>query len=134
MNRVMKTYFGTRTHMGPVVLIHYRNRRFDGKLGKFSVLSPITSLAVHRHSPTGFEWGYEGSGPAQLALAILLDVGMDVRRAQSLYQDFKRDVVSHFKRDSFTIKDVEVREWIRKHEDVQMTIWDLATQSKHARR
>ena len=26
-----------------------------------------------RHSPTGFEWGFSGSGPAQLALALLLD-------------------------------------------------------------
>jgi hypothetical protein len=25
------------------------------------------------HSPTGFSWGYAGSGPAQLALAILAD-------------------------------------------------------------
>ena len=25
------------------------------------------------HSPTGFEWGYCGSGPAQLALALLAD-------------------------------------------------------------
>ena len=25
------------------------------------------------HSPSGFEWGYLGSGPAQLALAILCD-------------------------------------------------------------
>jgi len=25
------------------------------------------------HSPSGFEWGYGGSGPAQLALALLAD-------------------------------------------------------------
>jgi hypothetical protein len=28
-------------------------------------------LDLFNHSPTGFEWGYGGSGPAQLALAIL---------------------------------------------------------------
>jgi hypothetical protein len=28
---------------------------------------------IRNHSPTGFEWGYNGSGPAQLALAILAD-------------------------------------------------------------
>ena len=28
------------------------------------------SLAVRNHSPTGPAWGYDGSGPAQLALAI----------------------------------------------------------------
>lgn len=30
-------------------------------------------LDLARHSPTGPEWAYEGSGPAQLALAILAD-------------------------------------------------------------
>ena len=34
--------------------------------------NPAESLAVARHSPTGFGWGYGGSGSAQLALAILL--------------------------------------------------------------
>ena len=28
---------------------------------------------IRNHSPDGFEWGYGGSGPAQLALAILAD-------------------------------------------------------------
>ena len=28
---------------------------------------------VRAHSPTGFAWGYGGSGPAQLALALLVD-------------------------------------------------------------
>jgi hypothetical protein len=31
------------------------------------------SLNIRNHSPTGFEFGYAGSGPAQLALAILVD-------------------------------------------------------------
>src|SRR5262245_1194599 len=30
-------------------------------------------LDLRSHSPTGFEWGYGGSGPAQLALALLAD-------------------------------------------------------------
>lgn len=30
-------------------------------------------LKLVNHSPTGFSWGYGGSGPAQLALAILAD-------------------------------------------------------------
>ena len=28
---------------------------------------------LQNHSPTGFAWGYAGSGPSQLALAILAD-------------------------------------------------------------
>jgi Family of unknown function (DUF6166) len=30
------------------------------------------SLQVRNHSPTGFAWGYGGSAPSQLALALLL--------------------------------------------------------------
>jgi hypothetical protein len=45
-------------------------------------------LDVVNHSPTGFAWGYAGSGPAQLALAILHDaIGRD--RAIELHQRFK---------------------------------------------
>jgi hypothetical protein len=36
-----------------------------------------SALRVVRHSPTGFEWGYDGSGPAQLAIAILIDAFPD---------------------------------------------------------
>lgn len=46
-------------------------------------------LDLRNHSPTGFSWGYNGSGPAQLALAILADhLGSDAA-ALSLYQGFK---------------------------------------------
>jgi len=37
------------------------------------ILSPERSLKKRNHSPTGFNWGYIGSGPSQLALALLLD-------------------------------------------------------------
>ena len=35
-------------------------------------LSPKDSQKIVNHSPDGFEWGYGGSGPAQLSLAIVL--------------------------------------------------------------
>lgn len=45
-----------------------------------------------RHSPTGFEWGYGGSGPADTARCILIDyLGHDV--APLVYQRFKAMVV-----------------------------------------
>jgi hypothetical protein len=50
-------------------------------------LSP--SLKLMNHSPTGFSWGYGGSGPAQLALAILYDYFADQHKALRLYQSFK---------------------------------------------
>lgn len=45
-------------------------------------------------SKTGFEWTYEGAGPAQLALALLAD-HLDDRAALAQYEDFMRDVVAH---------------------------------------
>lgn len=49
---------------------------------------------LRNHSPTGFQWGYGGSGPAQLALALLADYLKDDARALQLYQDFKWSVIA----------------------------------------
>ena len=38
------------------------------------LLSLKPSLQIVEHSPEGFNWEYEGSGPAQLALGILYEV------------------------------------------------------------
>lgn len=54
------------------------------------------------HSPTGFCWGYAGSGPAQAALAILSHYFANVygdrqeadRQALRYYQSFKFTVIS----------------------------------------
>ena len=55
----------------------------NGKL-----LSPIQSQSVYNHSPDGFNWGYGGSGPSQLALAILLEF-TDKETAIKNYQKLK---------------------------------------------
>ncbi|KPN29414.1 hypothetical protein SY89_00127 [Halolamina pelagica] len=77
-------YVGTRVRGG------VRVRTYPGKQD----LTPSRSLEVVSHSPSGFEWGYGGSGPAQLALAILLDYTDDQEVAQSHYQAFKCEIVS----------------------------------------
>lgn len=59
-------------------------------------LMPERSLKLFNHSPTGFECGYAGSGPAQLALAILLAAGVTERRAVRLHQRFKFAFVQHW--------------------------------------
>jgi len=48
-------------------------------------LDPAPSQKVWNHSPDGFNWGYGGSGPAQLALAIMLKL----TGKHDGYQDFK---------------------------------------------
>ncbi|WP_080508373.1 MULTISPECIES: DUF6166 domain-containing protein [Haloferacaceae] len=57
-------------------------------------LTPERSLELVNHSPSGFEVGYCGSGPAQLGLALLLDYTDDEEVALAEYMAFKTEVVS----------------------------------------
>ena len=57
--------------------------------GNITQLHPARSQAVKNHSPDGFNWGYWGSGPGQLALAILLEVTNNEAVSVAYYQDFK---------------------------------------------
>jgi hypothetical protein len=64
-------------------------------------------LDLDNHSPTGFEWGYGGSGPAQLAL--LADALRDDQRAVRLHQDFKWKLIAGLARDAdWTITKQEI--------------------------
>ncbi len=65
-------------------------------------------MAIRNHSPTGPAWGYSGSGPAQLALVVLLAVADEVT-AERFYQKFKRDVLSPIEADLWTPKAGDVR-------------------------
>jgi len=56
-------------------------------------LSPKASQKVFNHSPDGFSWGYSGSGPAQLALAVCLKL-LARDSAVAYYQRFKNEVIS----------------------------------------
>lgn len=77
-------------------------------------LLPARSLAVSNHSPDGFEWGYGGSGPTQLALAIMLELVPDVRLAQSLYQQFKWDFIASIEGDEF-VMGINAGDWMKKN-------------------
>lgn len=46
------------------------------------------------HSPDGLNWGYSGSGAAQLAIAILADCVGD-ETAIKHYIQFKNEVIAH---------------------------------------
>jgi hypothetical protein len=76
----VKTYVGGRSLAGAEVTV-------DGK-----PLDPRFDLK--RLSPTGFEWTYEGNGPAQLALALLADHLGDDTQALALHGAFMRSVVA----------------------------------------
>lgn len=84
------------------------------KLAKPLVHSP-------QHSPTGMNWGYQGSGPADLALAILLDylnetptpdeMSMGKPLAWRLHQLFKREFVAGWG-DTWEISGEQIDAWL----------------------
>jgi len=73
------------------------------------------------HSPAGFEWGYEGSGPADLARCILIDyfsgqtdfVAVATKLADKYYQGFKRNVIATIPGDRWLISEVEIEKWVQ---------------------
>ena len=69
------------------------------------------SLAVRNHSPTGVEWGYNGSGPAQLALAVLLAV-TDGETAKRRYHRFNDEVIARISEPEWTLPVRDVRRWL----------------------
>ncbi|MDY0174499.1 MAG: DUF6011 domain-containing protein [Bacteroidales bacterium] len=63
------------------------------------------------HSPTGFEWGYNGSGCADLALNILFNF-VSAERALEIYQEFKEQFVSRVPEKGGEIKKKDIEDWI----------------------
>lgn len=96
-----KEYRGRRTEDGTIVTVNGQplNPRHD----------------LYNHSPDGFEWGYAGSGPAQLALAILADHLGNDQLALVYYQAFKSDVVTALKED----------EWVLTGDDVSVALQEI---------
>lgn len=75
------------------------------------------------HSPTGFEWGYQGSGPADLALNIL-GLFVPPPEAYRLHQHYKRDVVARLDRTTpyQTITAQSVIDWLQNHWRVEREV------------
>jgi hypothetical protein len=61
-------------------------------------------------SPSGFEWGYGGSGPAQLAVALLAHA-YDDEFAVEHYQRFKRETIADLPRLGWMLTDRDLDAW-----------------------
>lgn len=80
---------------GALVFVHANGPNSEGV-----ALNP--RLDIRSHSPTGFSWGYNGSGPAQLGLGLMADyfrrVVADTKladtAAQCFYQFYKEMILS----------------------------------------
>lgn len=84
------------------------------------------SLMVRNASPSGFSWGYYGSGCAQTALAILLHVTGDAERSERFHQRFKEEHVATWPQDDDVDVELDVREWVR-----GMDVMDVLARQAH---
>jgi hypothetical protein len=77
-----------------------------------------------RHSPDGYEWGYGGSGPAELALNILL-LFADYATANPLYQDFKEEFLADLPQNdgTSTISTTLIQAWLAMR-DAPAMVWE----------
>ena len=95
----MKTYTGRRDYHTIVVTVNSQplDPRFD----------------LWEHSSTRFEWGYGGSGPAQLALALLADHLGDDELALALHQEFKRVVIAKLSRPTWMLTSDQIEDAVQ---------------------
>lgn len=89
--------------------VHHENAVYiDGEL-----MSTANSLRLRKHAiDGGVSWNYLGSGPSQLALALLLHFGATDDEALNWYMEFKREVIANLPPTDFTMKDERVTEWL----------------------
>src|SRR5881396_3635407 len=104
----MKTYIGIRQE--------------DGALSVTVNGRPLKPrMDLWNHSPTGFECGYGGSGPAQLALALLAEHLKNDEQAVRLHQRFKHEFVASLSPIGWTLTSKQI-EWavqLLQHTDSQ---------------
>jgi hypothetical protein len=104
MEKAVKLYEGRR--WGPNARIEVTVEEPEKGIG------PLHHVSFH--SPDGFEWGYGGSGPADLALSILADFyGEKPTKRQLMdgsarcsrhHQEFKWKMIASAPRDTFLIR------------------------------
>lgn len=103
----MKTWIVVRTPMGVKL---YREEN-----GSSVEVTPARSLELVNHSPDGFELGYAGSGPAQLALAILVDSLDNDFAAVDAYRQFTLKFLAATVRDQHKLEFTQrqILEWFK---------------------
>ena len=97
-----KRYIGLRTPDGCQVAVLDDSNPDGGYL-----LPPRYDL--RNHSPDGFSWGYAGSGPSQLSLALLADALGDDDLALRHYQQFKLKAIGRIEGDKFELTEDGIR-------------------------
>ena len=102
------TYFGTN---GDTDFQQVQIRHGNGNI-------TFLKQRITLHSPTGFQWGYGGSGPADLALNMLYDYLLRTHRkgakdiALDLHQSFKWDFIARQGKE-LSVTGAEIEKWLK---------------------
>jgi hypothetical protein len=107
----MKRYEGIRE--GRAVIVTVDGRRLNPRLDLWN------------HSPSGFEWGYGGSGPAQLALAILADHLQDDEQAFNFHHRFKWAVIAELPGRGWRLTSLEIDQVLRSLQEAGPVLEDV---------
>jgi len=113
-----------------------RRAEKGGPVGVIATVNGQPLIHIVHHSPTGFEFGYGGSGPADLALSILANYFGEEPSEKALYhgrckcwkphQDFKWRFIAPQQGNSFEITEDTISSWIveTKQELVETVVCD----------
>lgn len=104
----------TSEEMGGILTVYRGDRTLDGLDVTVDEQTLDTRTDIKTYSDNGFEWGYEGLEPTQLALAILSHHFSDDTKAVQHAETFMRGVVANFN-----------NEWEMSSEDVDIALKNL---------
>ncbi len=107
----MKIYRGERTSSGCEVTVN------GEPLG--------ARIDLRNYSANGFEWGYDGGAPRQLALAILAEHFSDAADALLHHEKFLLNFVVGVRDDNWTLTSAEVDSALSDVVEVPLTLEEL---------
>ncbi len=107
----MKIYRGQRTTRGCQVTVN--GEPLDPRLD------------LRTFSDQGFEWGYDGGAPRQLALAIIADHFADSQTALQHHDKFRLNFLVGLRDDQWTLTSSDVDSALRDVIEVPMTLEEL---------
>ena len=104
----------------------YQAKRLPGGCSVTVDGAPLDQrIDLRQLSSSGFEWGYEGSGPQQLALAILADHFDDDNSALTHHKVFMEVVISVMQSDEWTLTTEQIENSFSQVVQVPMTLEEL---------
>lgn len=97
----------------------YKTDKFEWKVQKNGSRFRADARRKIQNLPLdGFSWGYIGSGPSQLSLALLVDAGLEESKAMALHNLFLWRVVSSWDiNGEWKITTDEICQWVANNEN-----------------